>query len=372
MTDTDPTARYTAVIPDVCQPSVLLLSIFWGQLGIVLLALGQGVPLVWKQLGLMSCYAIWLTVLILPGWCLSMRGLHHLSRRYTLTRNLSAPVILLTLWILAIVITVLGAWIVASIGNNPILALLPATVSTGVFILQSVLCSTVMSGVLLRYLFLQQRWQIQQALTSRSELRHLQSRLRPHFLYNTLNTIAALIEEQPAAAVTAIEDLSDLLRLSLQPNTRLQPLAQEIEVCQKYLALLQWRLGKRLQLQWNIDSSVPTTTWQIPPMALQTLLENAVVHGIQQSTSGGTLGIVIQSNAGYLHIKVSNPLPEPKESTVDQSTDKPSTRITGTGTALQDLRRRLNLLFDGKAKLQTGTHGQTYIAELQLPAAGSR
>jgi len=197
-----------------------------------------------------------------------------------------------------------------------------------------------------------------------------------HFLFNTLNTIAALAEEQPEHAVAAIEDLSDLLRQSLAPRDRLISLAEELDLARRYLRLMQWRLGERLQLGWHIEQAICSDPrWRLPPLTLQVLLENAVLHGIQPRRDGGCINVHADVTAQQLCIRISNPCADNTQtqasaadagSAIEQATAQATHQ--GTGTAISDLRRRLQLMFARTVSLETRVADDRFEATLCLPA----
>lgn len=345
--------------PDFCTLPVLLQVFFWGQIGSLVYVLGHGLPLHWSLAGLVSIYSGWVSLIIVFVWCL-LSGLF--QRRMTVADELAVKLFWMLLWLAAILTAALLAKLVFMLGSSRFLPLLPATASQWSFLFSSVLISAVLTGSLLRYLFIQNRWRAQQQQQARAELRNLQSRVQPHFLFNTMNTIAALVEQQPEHAVAAIEDLSDLLRQSLAPRSRLISLADELTLARRYLRLMQWRLGERLQLDWQIEPGLEQDPrWQLPPLSLQVLLENAVLHGIQPSLAGGTIQVLAQIEGQRLRISINNPIAP------QQRPDRHSAP-NGTGTAISDLRRRLQLLFEREVQLHTSITAQRFTAQLLLPA----
>jgi len=363
-------------LPDFCNLSVLLQAFFWAQLGSALYVLGRGLPLDWSLAGLVSIYSGWLSLMLVFVWCLLSRhanshfkDLIELSSTQTGRRQAERRhnTLWMLLWLLGMLLALLLAQLIFQLGSSRYLPLLPAGAQHGPFLLSSALITAVLSGSLLRYLFIQQRWRNQQQQQARAELRNLQARVHPHFLFNTLNTIAALAEEQPAQAVAAIEDLADLLRQSLAPLERLISLAEELDLAHRYLRLMQWRLGERLQLDWHISADIRSDPrWRLPPLTLQVLLENAVLHGIQPSLSGGCIKVSASISSQQLIIRISNPL-------ITTTAGQVPTNLapTGTGTAISDLRRRLQLLFARPVSLETSIQDARFEAELRLPAQTS-
>lgn len=186
-----------------------------------------------------------------------------------------------------------------------------------------------------------------------ARLQALQARIRPHFLFNSLNAVLSLIRSQPQRAETALEDMAELFRVLMADNRALVPLSQEITLCQQYLSIEKLRLDERLQVEWHM-ADIPSSL-RIPPLILQPLLENAVYHGIEALAQGGTIVINITPSAQSLLLRISNPLsPRPEKS-------------GGNKMALKNIRERLRLHYDLEAQLsQHEEHGQ-YVVEITIP-----
>ncbi|MBC7368921.1 MAG: histidine kinase [Undibacterium sp.] len=199
-----------------------------------------------------------------------------------------------------------------------------------------------------------------------SELRALKSQVNPHFIFNSLNSLRALIEEDPARARLAVTQLANLLRYSLQ-SSQLEtvPFEDELRVVNDYLALEQVRHEERLRLR--MDIAPETLQLPVPPMLLQTLVENAVKYGISQRPEGGEIAIIARSESGYLRIQVTNPgeLP-PISATVPQALT--ARRAASTGLGLRNAAERLRLLFGERATLQLRADSPSVVvAEALIP-----
>ncbi len=349
-------------LPDFCSWSLLLVAVILAQIGSVLLLLGQPGTWSWPALGLLSLFSLWAALLVQAFWCITGNLLVSAVNRYersTRPGKFGWSLCWLLLWLEAVVLCMAMAQCLVLIDRGAALHLLSNALDPARVILTAGIVSALLAGLLLRYTAIWQRWQLQTRQQARMELQNLQARLRPHFLYNTLNSIASLITIKPAAAINAIEDLSDLLRQSLQPQSRRVKLSREIELCRQYLQLMQWRLGERLQTRWEISTELNTDAWRIPPLTLQTLVENAVLHGIQPLPDGGELLLRLQPSADRLQIAISNPVAEP-------GAGEPAGPV-GTGTALTDLTRRLDLVYHGRASLNSHATEQNYTVTLELP-----
>jgi len=222
------------------------------------------------------------------------------------------------------------------------------------FFTKNMIVSGLIGSVLLRYFYLQQQYRKQIALESSARLEALQARIRPHFLFNSMNVIASLTQIDPKKAETAIEDLSDLIRATLDASSELIPLEVELENGKRYLSIEGIRLGDRLSVDWQINDEALQIL--VPPLSVQPLLENAVYHGIQMLPDGGTVKINVSIHDQLLVIQVSNPkLVESKHK--------------GHGIALDNINQRLDVLFNGQASLQRKNLETEYQVTMKIPVS---
>ncbi|MEK6592087.1 MAG: histidine kinase [Pseudomonadota bacterium] len=161
----------------------------------------------------------------------------------------------------------------------------------------------IMTALLLLYFNLRGR-ALSPALAE-ARLQALQARIRPHFLFNSINAVLSLVRQDPKRAEVALEDMADLFRVLMADNRELTPLAREVELCRQYLNIEQLRLGERLKIEWHIDK-MPQDA-MVPPLVLQPLLENAVYHGIEPHIEPGVISINIYSTREQLHAVLRNP-----------------------------------------------------------------
>src|SRR5690606_22415044 len=161
--------------------------------------------------------------------------------------------------------------------------------------------------LVLRYTYVTQQWRLNVEAQARSRADALQARIRPHFLYNSMNTIAALTRSDPARAEEAVLDLTELFRASLDEERSLITLAEELDNARAYVRIEQLRMGSRLAVAWNVDA-LPMQA-RIPALTLQPLLENAILHGVAQLAQGGEVHIGGSANEGMMLLRVRNPLP---------------------------------------------------------------
>nr|WP_232291579.1 histidine kinase [Polaromonas sp. JS666] len=186
-----------------------------------------------------------------------------------------------------------------------------------------------------------------------ARLAELQSRIRPHFLFNTLNSAIALVRAEPAKAEAVLEDLSELFRHALADPAESVTLGQAIALAQRYLAIEQVRFGDRLQVQWSLDAGADEA--KLPPLLLQPLVENAVRHGVEPSASGAQLRISTLRRGGKVVIKVTNSTPA-------------GVGERGNGLALANVRERLVLLHDVQAQFKTVFKDGVFQVRLEIPA----
>ncbi len=220
--------------------------------------------------------------------------------------------------------------------------------------LQALLICLLDSLMTLYYLDLLQR--AYSPAIAEARLQALQARIRPHFLFNSLNAALSLIRSQPALAESMLEDLAELFRVLMADNQRLVPLQQELTLCQQYLRIEQLRLGPRLQCEWQQEGEAEQV--MLPPLLLQPLLENAVYHGIEPLPEGGLITVTLRYQSQRLTIRVSNPLAA-------------GSGKVGNQMALKNIRERLRLHYDLEASLKHSRLADRFEVELSLPTRRS-
>ncbi|MDP1651439.1 MAG: histidine kinase [Rhodocyclaceae bacterium] len=197
------------------------------------------------------------------------------------------------------------------------------------------------------------RAQAQAPALAEARLAALNARIRPHFLFNSLNAILGVMREDPRRAEAALEELAELFRVLMRDNRELVPLSEEIALARKYLDIEKLRLGERLQVRWEMGDCPPETL--APPLLLQPLLENAVYHGIEPATVPGEIHIRISASRNGVRIEIDNPVTDAVE------------RRSGNRMALENLRERLMLFYDLEARLDSGVKDGRYCVCVELP-----
>jgi len=330
---------------DACQVGVVLRAVLFVELVVGVGAMfGTSSPADWlASLALLTGGALPATLV----WLVTACSLKTVLQRLSMAQQYVAGVVLGAL---------AGAYACAMLSLVGVAASPPwlASAATG----------ALLAALLVAALVLRARGRTPAATTAR--LTELQSRIRPHFLFNTLNSAIALVREEPAKAEALLEDLSDLFRVALIEQGESTTLAEEITLARRYLAIEEVRFGKRLQVQWNLDPR--TDTARLPPLLLQPLVENAVKHGVEPSDRGGKLRVLTELRGSRVVVRITNTLPpkEGKNTSGDNHTSK------GHGIALANVRARLALLHDVQGEFTAGVQDGLYQVRITLPAPATK
>lgn len=191
---------------------------------------------------------------------------------------------------------------------------------------------------------------------AQARLMALSARIRPHFLFNSLNAVLGIMREDPRRAERALEELSDLFRVLMRENRDLVTLGDELALCRQYIALETLRLGERLSVRWQTDGCPADA--RVPPLMLQPLLENAVYHGVEPLAGNGEVRVSVQRAGGDVVVEIDNPAP-PR--------DGASGHGSGNRMALDNIRERLMLFFDLEAQLEAGEQDGLYRVRIRFP-----
>ncbi|WP_019528434.1 sensor histidine kinase [Dasania marina] len=332
-------------LPDLCQVKAVLFLVLVAELLAIVLALdNSGVRYFdWQGFALKSLFCQW--VFLASAACLCQ--LRPCLSRLPLAWGAACSYLLIVG--LAALLALLGQWLMAGgvLGG--------AWLPDGDQLLKTTLIAAVLAGIALRYFYLAQQLQQRQQAELQARIQALQSRIRPHFLFNSMNIIASLIAVKPQAAERAVEDLSALFRASLSDSTAATTLGDEIELCRSYARIEKNRLAERLQLQWQLDE-VPMSL-AMPSLVLQPLLENAIYHGIQNLAAGGTVTVAASYAQGQLTVTISNPF----------NTERAHTH--GNKIALPNIEHRLKALFGEQASLLSEQVDGRYTVRLSYPVS---
>lgn len=217
--------------------------------------------------------------------------------------------------------------------------------------------SSIVTLMALRYFYVQHQWKQNVEAEARARLWALQARIHPHFLFNTLNTIASLIRTRPEQAEQIVLDLADLLRSALASLERIT-LGEELELTRRYLAIESLRMGERLQVEWQLDDDL-ALDMPLPALLLQPLVENAIHHGIQALPEGGRLVIRIEKQPAALRFTIANPCPPAGSERFAQ----------GQRLAQDNIRQRLLLLYGAASRLEIAETADGYRVAFTVPLA---
>ncbi|HEU4616616.1 MAG TPA: sensor histidine kinase [Gammaproteobacteria bacterium] len=222
------------------------------------------------------------------------------------------------------------------------------------FLLRNEAICAIVTALVLRYFFVAHQWRHHVRAEARSRIDALQARIRPHFLFNSMNTIAALTRSDPARAEEAVEDLADLFRATLRDSDRPLTIKEELELTRIYQRIEELRIGDRLKVEWDV-AGVPMRA-KIPSLTIQPLLENAIYHGIEPLDTGGTVAISGRVEGGRLVFSVTNPMP--RSATAERS---------GNRLALDNIRQRLRLAYAEQGVLEVEPGPERYRVTLRFP-----
>jgi two-component system, LytTR family, sensor histidine kinase AlgZ len=333
-------------LPDFCESHTLFLVVLIAQLLAFILTLARGPSPdgFWVSLAFTSLFVQWValgTVLVL---CLVRRALDKLPPARAAA---AAGVIVM---VVTALFSLMALWIGASLGVS---SQQPMGEYAG-FIARTMAISAIVTAVALRYLYVQHQWKRNVEAEARSRIQALQARIRPHFLFNSMNTIASLTRTRPEAAETAVEDLADLFRATLSDHDSLT-VGEELDLARRYVRIEALRLGDRLRVDWQVDETVPMN-YPMPGLVLQPLVENAIYHGIEPLTDGGEISIVLTPEGENIRIEVSNPLAPSRDR-----------KRYGNRVAQDNIRQRLALAFRGEARMETIEETDRYRVILVLP-----
>ena len=336
----------TLFLPNLCGIRAVFFVVLIAELFAFFLALApMDIPATqrWYQLGLISLFVQWCALASCAVLCLARPYLKRFS-------NIKAGIIsyIIVLTVVAIITELAYYFIYARS-----IELYPAGWHLH-FFLRNLAISAILVGPVLRYFYIQNQWRRNIRAETEARIQALQSRIRPHFLFNSMNTIASLTRSNPEKAETAVENLADLFRVSLSDARKQLRLAEEIELCHRYIEIEQLRLGDRLDVKWDLD--VPNDA-MIPALLLQPLLENAIYHGIESRTEGGCIEIKGKLVNKQIEFTLTNSLP-------DKTSEQ---RQHGNQLAQENVRERLNALYAHRGKLDISETEGLYQVSLQFP-----
>ena len=340
MTDT---AR-RAFLPNFCAIHMVFAVVVSAELLAIVLTLGAfpSADMFWTELSLRSLYIQWVALSVSALYCGLRKPLGRQSHAVAGT----------IAWILILLVTAAVFMAALALGLRSGLPSMPA-------LAHHLAIAGIVGAVLLRYLYEQHRERQRELAESQARLQALQARIRPHFLFNSMNTIASLTRVDAELAEQVVQDLSDLFRATLSDARDLSTLEREFDLARGYLRIEGQRLGDRLQVHWDVEG-VPLEA-RLPALLLQPLLENAVYHGVEPATAGGEITVSGRYRNGVVSLAVRNSLP--------QGPQVSSRR--GNQMAQQNVRERLDAAFGDAAGMVVGQVDGCYQVRVHFPVAAS-
>ena len=340
--DNEPTQAY---LPDFCAASTLFIIVLVAELIAIALTLASYGP---KQqflieLSKTSFLILWIALLGTALMCQLKGYLESVGQ----TRAFVISFVVLEIMCLVVAE---AAWQLTRIyGESLIIDDTHAT-----FILRTFAISSIVIALAMRYLYISSEWRRSIVLEAQARISALQALIRPHFLFNSMNTIASLTRSDPARAEEAVEDLSDLLRANLGGSSNKSSLKQELETAAIYQRIEKLRLGDRLAVRWDIGE-LPMRA-RIPSLTIQPLLENAIYHGIELLPDGGEVKVTGKRDGDYLQIAISNPVAVGEKRTTG-----------GNKMAMANIQQRFELAYGGKANVDIDDGGDLFTVTLRFP-----
>ena len=341
-----PRSQQTSFLPDFCGTRIVFVVIILAELLAIVLTIAQPPDQSeWLyQLAVYSLFSQWMALSCVAVLCLCQRWLERLSDMWLATASY-----LVTL-VVGLVITELAWWLFSDWESETGRIL----IEHPQFFLKSMAITAIVSALSLRYFYVRHQWGRRIKSESESRYQALQSRIRPHFLFNCMNTIASLTRRNPALAEQVTEDLSDLFRVTLSDARNLGSLNDEIELCNRYLRIETLRLGDRLEVDWQLQGLPDDVAF--PVLCLQPLLENAIYHGIEQLPGGGLISIRGRLAGAYIEITITNPVP-----------GRPPEREQGNRLALANVRERLATLYRQEDLVQVRDDAGMFSITIRIP-----
>lgn len=334
-------------IPNLCEVSAVFMLVLIVELLSLLLALApSGQAGFWQRLALISFFAQWL-------------GLVNASLLCVLRSWLNKQAVLIcavSSFALMLLITVVFSALVVYISDVMALSSNTTKQEISYFMLRNLSISSIIYGVILRYFYVQHQWRLNIEAQSHAQLQALKARIRPHFLFNSMNTIACLVHIDANKAEKAVEDLSDLFRASLQEDT-MHTLRNELDLVASYLDIEHLRLDQRLSIDWHLDLEDDVMELEVPSLCLQPLVENAIYHGIEPLSEGGSIKISAQLENNRLCLSVSNPVTE----------HGIMSRHKGNHMAQANIQTRLALMYGDEAEFNINAEPELYTVSIGIP-----
>ena len=340
-----PAAPPSGWLPDFCAPRTALAVLALAELVLLIVLIAPSPePPDLARLASGTAFVQWLALCALVALCLARRRLARLS-----AASATAGAFAIVLPILG-----LGTWLAVTVDRALAFGLTRELGAMHQIVVAVMGVGAIVTAAALRYFHVQALWQRGVKAQARAEVQALQARIRPHFLFNSMNTIASLVATRPADAERAVEDLSELFRASLAAGD-VSDLGRELDLVARYLAIEQLRLGPRLVVEWNVAENLPREL-PTPALLLQPLAENAVLHGIQPLARGGTLVLEVRAEPARVVVEIANP-----------RNPNAAPRLAGHQIGHDSVRERLRFHFGPRAALEVDPGPDYYRCRVVLP-----
>jgi two-component system, LytTR family, sensor histidine kinase AlgZ len=343
------TPQSAGFLPNFCRWPMVMGTVLAAQLLGITLTLASPHPLAefWERLAPVSFLVLAIALVSSALLC----GLRPALRR------LDDRVAALVAWVILVATAGAATWAAYTLIPEPFHTGLYSGQDPMELMVRSIGISAILGGMLLRYLYLHHMWRLQVEAEAEARFQKLQARIRPHFLFNSMNTIANLTQTNPRVAEEVVQDLADLFRATLADASTASTLAKELELAYRYLNIEKQRLGDRLQVTWDVED-IPGDA-ELPPLILQPLVENAVYHGIAPSRRPGLIRISGRYRRAEVSLSIRNTLPAAGDAAVRHT--------SGNRIALDNVQQRMVAMFDGAGSVIVSRIDGDYQVRLVFP-----
>ena len=342
---TDSADSRACFLPNFCSPRAVFLVVLIAELLACVLALVSATHTgdLWGDLGLISLFVQWVALGTAGTLCVTRRCLSLANPR------VAATVAYLATLGMALAVSLLTLAVEDLAGPQGF----TSELSPLLFVLRNLGITAIVAAVVFRYFYMQHQWMQNVEAEARARVQALTARIRPHFLFNSMNTIASLTRTNPDQAEEAVHDLADMFRATLDKRERIG-LEEELEITHRYLNIEHQRLGDRLTIDWQVADDLPGNL-NVPALIIQPLVENAIYHGIEPLTGGGTVTIAVEASADHLSVRVTNPI------------GKETRKSKGNRMAQDNIRQRLALAYGDDSELRIEQTEDTYTVWFTIP-----
>jgi two-component system sensor histidine kinase AlgZ len=332
-------------LPDFCAASSVFIIVLVAELIAILLTLAayEATDTFMIELAKNSLFILWLALLSAVVMCLFRNKLESAGKTQAFVMSF------IVLLILCLSLAEIAYQITRIFGESVII-----DDTHSVFLLRTVGISAIVIALAMRYLYVSSEWRRSIVLEAQARISALQALIRPHFLFNSMNTIASLTRSNPRQAEEAVEDLSDLLRANLGGSGAKTTLKAELEVAAIYQRIEKLRLGPRLNVRWDVNE-LPMRAL-IPSLVIQPLLENAIYHGIELLPEGGEVVVSGHREGDYLLISMSNPVASGKQRDT-----------SGNKMAMTNIQQRFELAYENRATVDVQDGDGQFVVRLRFP-----